>query len=244
MSDQITYETIENEIMKVLTMKPDFYHSQFSLYEKLLESFDLKDPQLKSVLKDRLFVIFRTLSKYDNVLVHNKDNIYYACFQLEKEIDSIDFILDKEITKESTFDRVQSSIENTDISVARFIVNEKLTQYYTNLDSDGNNILHLLMKSNNQEDIKLVEQIIDFDSSMLMSENLFGKTPFDLIVSNQMSGMIIRKLYDSIIDNNNEIYQIKQTQNNIITNIEGIGMSINIFLVLMSIIYIFYYFRY
>ena len=243
MSAEITYDNIETEIMKVLTMKPDFYHSQFSLYEKLLESFNLKDPQLRSLLKDRLFVIFRTLNKYDNVLVQNKDNIYYACFQLEKETDNIDFVLDKEITKESTFDKVQSSIENTDTSVSRFIVKEKLTQYYTNLDMDGNNILHLLIKSNYPDDIKLVEEIIDFDSSMLMSENLYGKTPFDLIVSNEMYGMIIRKLYDSIFDNTNEIYQLKENQNKIVSNIEGIGMSINIFLVLFSLFYVFSYIR-
>jgi hypothetical protein len=233
MTQQLEYEVIETEIMKLLTKSPDVYVSQFTIYDKLLDHFKINDPVSKTLLKDRLLVILRVLTKYDNVLINKNDGVYYVCFQLDKDHDDICFISDKDTVKSTRFNEIKSSIEDTDISVIRFIVDQDLKQHFNILDTDKNNILHLLIKYN---DILRVEKFIENNVSFLMDQNVFEKTPFDLINSTEMSGLIIKKLYDDIRDNANEIYIMKDNHNKIMTNIDGIIVSIQLLSFIVMVI--------
>jgi len=232
MSDNIEYKIIETEILKILTLNCDKYISQYEIYSKLLDKFNIVDPHLKTILKDRLLIILRVLTNYEHILFKINNGVYYVCFQLNKKENDIPDLPTND--KPNDFDKIESCINDTDISVIRFIIDKNLEEYFGMLDKDKNNILHSLIKDN---DIIRVEKILDdTDTLFLMEENVFRKTPIDLINSSEMAAFFIKRLFDEISNKSYEISNLNKKNDELILKIDGIVTSIQILCIIVTIL--------
>ena len=190
------FTKLETDIMKILTRNSDLYLTQYQIYNNLVEDRMIKDPVEKEQLKIRFLVVLKVLSAtFDNVSVIINNGIISA-----------KFIVDEDSEEEYThdvFDVKDPPAEKMpdDIEVVRFIVDEKLTEFYLREDYQGNTILHTLVV---HSDLERIEEIMYHDNISFLSPNKDGMTPVDLISSFKISNMLIKKLIE-----NNHISEMK-----------------------------------
>jgi len=204
MTDDI-FNKIEKELMKILTRTPGVFRNQFNLYSELLEEFDdIIDPVEKDNFKIRFLLVLRKLpSIFDNIVVENNNGVLSAIYSIES--------LDKNLQTNS-----YENINNTDISmpseisVIRFIVDEKIEKYYSKKDYLNNTLLHYLVNDNDYERINKIMGSNTLNLSFL-DKNDEGKAPLDLIKDIRISNLFIKELIKNNTDNLNKIKKMELT---------------------------------
>jgi hypothetical protein len=202
MTTTYNFEKLETNIMKVLSRSPDTYMSQYEIYNKLCENFELKDPVEKENLKFRFLIVLRQLSSiFDGVSVLNKNGIFSAGFFTED---------DKLDSQDQDFVSVEPEAESSklpdDLSVVRFIVDENIKEFYNRRDYQGNTILHTLVI---HSDFERIQKIIETESCSFSDKNNKGETPLDLISDFKVNNLITKNILDQISDLEYDVMTLK-----------------------------------
>lgn len=235
MTDDI-FNKIEKELMKILTRTPGVFRSQYDLYSELLEEFDdIKDPIEKDNFKIRFLLVLRKLpSIFDDIVVKNNNGVLNAIYSIES--------LDKTLETDS-YEKIDSTNISmpSEISVIRFIVDEKIEKYYSKKDYLNNTLLHYLV---NDSDYDRINKIMGSNTLNLsfLDENDEGKTPLDLIKDIRISNLFIKELIQSNTDNFNKIGSLELKHDNLKS--EVINLKIDLILTRFLEIIIFSYIGY
>lgn len=239
MTQDITYDIfnkIEKELMKILTRTPGVFRSQYDLYSELLEEFDnIKDPIEKENFKIRFLLVLRKLpSIFDDIVVKNNNGILSAIYSIES--------LDKNLETDS-FEKIDSTniIMPSEISVIRFIVDEKIEKYYSKKDYLNNTLLHYLVNDNDYDRINKIMGSNTLNLSFL-DENDEGKTPLDLIKDIRISNLFIKELIQNNSDNFNKIGTLEIKYNELKS--EVVNMKVDIIFTRFMEVIIFSYIAY
>ena len=239
MTQDITYDIfnkIEKELMKILTRTPGVFRSQYDLYSELLEEFDnIKDPIEKENFKIRFLLVLRKLpSIFDDIVVRNNNGILSAIYSIES--------LDKNLETDS-FEKIDSTniIMPSEISVIRFIVDEKIEKYYSKKDYLNNTLLHYLVNDNDYDRINKIMGSNTLNLSFL-DENDEGKTPLDLIKDIRISNLFIKELIQNNSDNFNKIGTLEIKYNELKS--EVVNMKVDIIFTRFMEVIIFSYIAY
>ena len=235
MTDDI-FNKIEKELMKILTRTPGVFRSQYDLYSELLEEFDdIKDPIEKDNFKIRFLLVLRKLpSIFDDIVVKNNNGVLNAIYSIES--------LDKTLETDS-YEKIDSTNISmpSEISVIRFIVDEKIEKYYSKKDYLNNTLLHYLVNDNDYDRINKIMGSNTLNLSFL-DENDEGKTPLDLIKDIRISNLFIKELIQSNTDNFNKIGSLELKHDNLKS--EVINLKIDLILTRFLEIIIFSYIGY
>lgn len=235
MTDDI-FNKIEKELMKILTRTPGVFRSQYDLYSELLEEFDdIKDPIEKDNFKIRFLLVLRKLpSIFDDIVVKNNNGVLNAIYSIES--------LDKTLETDS-YEKIDSTNISmpSEISVIRFIVDEKIEKYYSKKDYLNNTLLHYLVNDNDYDRINKIMGSNTLNLSFL-DENDEGKTPLDLIKDIRISNLFIKELIQSNTDNFNKIGSLELKHDNLKS--EVINLKIDLILTRFLELIIFSYIGY
>ena len=220
------FSKIETEIMKILSRNPGNFVNQYSLYQQLLEEYELKDPVEKEDFKMKFLIVLRQLSGvFNNVSIKNEKGVFSAGLFIKDDV-NINIEEEKEDTennvKDDTFDNlllfrknINSSnnsndlnkSKNTpfDIAVVNFIVDEDIYQYFNRRDYLGNSVLHNLVMSNDYERVKKIYHRNDIS---FQDENNEGLTPLHYIQDVRIAALAIDKLMLENYDHSMELHKI------------------------------------
>ena len=178
------FSKLENDIMKILTRNSDKFLSQYKIYDELLEDLDIKDPYEKEQLKIRLIIVIKQLSSiYNNISLSSQNKIIYAKF-------CVDSSPEEEVQESAKLQNESEEMPN-EILVVQFIIDNKLTQFYSKKDFEGNTILHTLVK---YSDFNRVEEIMTYENISFFDKNKADITPMDLITDIRISNLLIKNL--------------------------------------------------
>ena len=239
----ISFETLEINIMKILTRNSGKFMSQYLVYEELIKNMDLKDPSEKNILKYRFLIILRKLSTvYDGISINNNNNILRICFN--KTDDTIDDIEDSENNSNKingssytiyTSTEKDSSKLPHEQDVIKFIIDNKLEEYYDKKDYEGNTILHNLIKFNENERIK---SILNKYIYLSYIENNNKQTPIDLINNITTSNIFIKHLLLNNLSLKTDLSTYNSQLQNELVQIKKNMHTHNLLLYIYIIIYI------
>jgi len=163
---KMSYDDIENKIMKYLYSNTNTSFNQYSLYNKLLD-----DMEVKTVLFDtrdfkRKFIdILRNLDcKYDDLTITKNDN-------------NITIILDKEIDTEN-YEEINYTSYNDDkeFNYYKFIFDNYIEESLNIKDKNKNSIYHDLVMSNN---VNLIKKLINENKFDYVVKNNNNETPIE-----------------------------------------------------------------
>ena len=204
------FSKLENDIMKILTRNSDKFLSQYKIYDDLLEDLDIKDPYEKEQLKIRFIIVLKQLSSiYNNISVSSKNKIMYAKFCIDS--------LREETVEESTKSQNENEEMPNELSVVQFIIDNKLIQFYSKKDFEGNTILHTLVK---YSDFNRVEEIMNYENISFFDKNKAEITPMDLITDIRISNLLIKNLMKDNKTHRLEIIRLKEFLSNLKSNLE------------------------
>ena len=234
------FNKIEKELMKILTRTPGVFRSQYDLYSELLEEFDdIKDPIEKDNFKIRFLLVLRKLpSIFDDIVVKNNNGVLSAIFSIES--------LDKNNDLDS-YENIDSTNKSnismpSEISVIRFIVDEKIEKYYSKKDYLNNTLLHYLVNDNDYDRINKIMGSNTLNLSFL-DENDEGKTPLDLIKDIRISNLFIKELIQTNNDNFNKIGSLEMKYNELASDFNDIKIGISYSRILQALFFAFITYR-
>lgn len=218
MTNMITLNEIENKIVLILMASPNIMYTQYTLYDKILEKFDVKDYKADQGFKAKYMLVLNNLDKtYDNIKLQNINDKYIICYEDKDEIKSNQ-------NKEEIINDLNNSRDD-DMSnssfILDFIVTNKVTDHYNYIDpKTGNTILHEVLSKDNTENVKNIlqhnsnlrasnersvleapkspetERIVVDGDLLILNKNL--ETPIEKINSIQVSNLIIMELLKKI----------------------------------------------
>jgi len=208
---RISFEAVEKECMKYLILNTGIKQSQFAIFQKISEKFeDLigNDPIDKNNLKYITLAVLRTLSaRNDNILIEDINDVIYASHYVDmKNSTSVN-----DSIKANTFVEIKPTEKQkeempSNVSVIEFILDNKLTDHYYDIDFLGDNMLHKLINANKLD--RIINHI-DILINMVNVENNQKKTPIDIItdirISNYFMAYLIKRnsINESIISKSN-----------------------------------------
>ena len=182
------FDKLETNIVKIVTLEDGKKISQYRIYEQMVDDLELKDPNEKQILKERMFYVIPMLpSIFDNIYCKNINETLYLYFNTDDVVDSLD--TSEPIIQE--VHKVSTQQEISELSVIRFIIDESITKYLSHCDEEGNTILHKIVKLNDFDSFKKI--FVRKDIS-LFKENKKGETAIDLITDFKISNYLIKYL--------------------------------------------------
>ena len=221
-----TFSKLESDIMKVLTKNNGLFLSQYNIYDKILNDYDIKDPSEKDNFKFRFLAVLRQMSNlFDGVSIMKKEDVIFVGFDVKDDND-YDYeysTVNEEIKKNGKMP--------PEISVINFIIDENMVNYINRKDYKGNNIFHNLVIVSDIDRIKKCFSLLlskkDINS-LLFDINNEGLTPIHYIKNFEISNFfMVHILYDLkekddnidllIEENNiqNELFIKKSKDNNL-----------------------------
>lgn len=199
MMKTVELESLEKDVMKILTKNSGKELSEYHIYAEILDIYNLKDPRAKDDLKLNFNVVFRSLPAiYDHIYIIPKktkdgSEIKYACFtndksKIEDHTVEIDLDVKDNYQKDMPLER----------AVINWIVDNNIDYGLTKEDFKGNTILHYLVLYNDIERIKYIfEQKKDMS---FFAKNIQKIRPIDLITDLKISNFVIEKMTEHILD--------------------------------------------
>lgn len=191
---EISIDKIETDVMSVLYANIDKKFTQYGLFNKLL--VDKYEGQYSNSIYPNfkykfLLVVRNLMSKYDDIIVEKKDDVYYILCSSSKE--NI-----QEIPIYSTSLDNPIKLEKSDVSgLYDFICDNYLNEYMEWVDPfNGNTIFHELISNNN---INQTSKLIKKNKFNFEIKNNNNQTPTDFINSLEMSNLIIAELNKKIM---------------------------------------------
>lgn len=197
------FNKLEVDIMKVLTKSSGTYHSQFKIYNELIENLEIKDPIEKDNLKKKVLTVLRVLPHtFDNIKVIKENDILYVAFSPEKDI------LNQETIIEKNEELIKDNKWLSEIAVINFIIDENMNDYLYKKDYTGNTVLHSLILNNDEIRIKKAFQKL---KSMINEKNLDHQTPIEVINNFKISNLFINHLINENETMKKDISELKFT---------------------------------
>jgi hypothetical protein len=192
MTDTKIFNKLEIDIMKVLTRASGIYHSQFKIYNELIEDLTIKDPVEKDNLKTKVLTALRVLPHtFDNIKVIKENDILYVAFSPEKEDIKENIVLEKN-------EELKDSKWLSEMAVINFIIDENMNDYLYKKDYTGNTVLHSLILNNDELRLKKAFNKL---KTMLNEKNIDNQTPVETINTFKISNFFMNYL----INENNSL---------------------------------------
>jgi hypothetical protein len=182
--------------MKVLTKNPGLFLSQYSIYDKILNDYDIKDPVEKDNFKFRFLAVLRQMSNlFEGISIMKKEDVIFVGFDVKDDKNDYDYeysTLNEEIKKNGEMP--------PEISVINFIIDENMINYINRKDYKGNNVFHNLVIVNDIDRIKKCFSVLlskkDINH-LLFDINNEGLTPIHYIQKFEISNFFMSHiLYD------------------------------------------------
>ena len=193
LKESTIFDNIEKDSIKILTRNVDKYMSIREIHN-ILHAEHNPNMSEKEDFKYRVHLILSVLpSKLDGIKL-NKERTHIGFFS-----DDVEDVKEPEkINGQSLKDKEELPSNN---SIAKFIIDNKLEQFYETKDNDGNSLLHILIRDydrNNNDDLLRINKVIDSKINSLFIPNLNNKTPIDMISDDSLKNMFIKKNYSEI----------------------------------------------
>ena len=216
--DPNDFEQLEIEITKIAYRQPENVPlTQYALYTKLLDAYELKDPQSKNYLKMNTLIVMGHLGTlYDDFKLINQEGVLSVIL-----VDKNEPYINIDNRYNSANINNNSSTKNDSMplekEVINWIVDNNIDYSITKKGLKGNSILHYLVQQNDVDRINKV--LFRYDSLSFYSENQDGVKPIDLITTIKISNIVISQLNDkqeylmNEIKNLSEKYEIINKKN-------------------------------
>lgn len=224
----MSYDDIENKIMKYLYSNPNTSFNQYSLYNKLLDDMEGKNDLFDTRNFKRKFIdILRNLDcKYDDLTITKNNN-------------NITIILDKEIDTKNYEDVNYTSYnDDKEFNYYKFIFDNYIEKSLKIKDKNENSIYHDLVMLNNAN---LIKQLINENKFNFTIKNNYNETPLDLCQNNEIYRILSKEQFKKINNRLEKLEIIEKSRNNICNRIFE---TIKDFCVVFTLILLIsYYFR-
>ena len=199
-----TFSKLESDIMKVLTKNNGLFLSQYNIYDKILNDYDIKDPVEKDNFKFRFLAVLRQMSNlFDGVSIMKKEDVIFVGFDVKDDKNDCDYeysTINEEIKKNGEMP--------PEISVINFIIDENMINYINRKDYKGNNVFHNLVIVNDIDRIKKCFSVLlskkDINH-LLFDINNEGLTPIHYIQNFEISNFFMAHI----------LYDLKEKDDNI-----------------------------
>ena len=182
------FERLESDATKILTRNLNKYMSINEIHN-ILHTEHNPNMSEKEDFKCRVHLILSLLpTKLEGIRLNDKRT-------------HIGFFTDDIENASSYASALSPSVKEelpSNNSIAKFIIDNKLEQFYETKDSDENSLLHVLIRDydpNNNDELVRINKIIDSNINSLLLYNLNNKTPIDMIKDNNLMNMFIKKNY-------------------------------------------------
>jgi hypothetical protein len=194
--DSFSVENIETKLMSVLYTNIDTCFNQFTLFDKLIKE---KFPEnyntiINPAIKAKFLLVLRNLtSRFDDIKVEKKDNIYsITCFSDKNNLSNIkNYVPEIKTEYKSDSNSDSNSNSNSDSNsipipnlnpeysdLINYIIENNLSEDMNYVDPfDGNTIFHDLVATNNIDKIKTLIESNKFDYFVKNKHNF---TPIEL----------------------------------------------------------------
>lgn len=214
-----TFTKLESDIMKVLTKNAGLFLSQYTIYDKILNDYDIKDPVEKDNFKFRFLAVLRQMSNlFEGISIMKKEDVIFVGFDVKNDKNDYDYeysTLNEEIKKNGEMP--------PEIAVINFIIDENMINYINRKDYKGNNIFHNLIIVNDIDRIKKCFSLLlskkDINH-LLFSINNEGLTPINYIQNFEISNFFMAHI----------LYDLKEKENTIDLLIEENNIQNELFI--------------
>jgi hypothetical protein len=166
-------------------------------------------------------------SMYNNISVSLQNKIMYAKFCIDS--------LPEEPVEELTKSQNESEEMPNELSVVQFIIDNKLTQFYSKKDFEGNTILHTLVK---YSDFNRVEEIMNYENISFFDKNKSDITPMDLIRDIRISNLLIKNLMKDNKTYRLEISRCKEFLHDLKSKMESFFVIISLYFLSTTLYYL------
>jgi hypothetical protein len=196
MTTMITLNEIENKIVLILMAAPNVIYTQYTLYDRLIEKFDVKEYKADVGFKAKYFLVLNNLDKkYDNIKVQNVNNRYILSYE-DNDVPNVVSNTSDVQQKESIIDTMNNLPDNNEMCdssyLANFIITNNLKDHYNYVDGKtGNTILHEVLALNNVENVKNILK----ENLNVLALNKKLESPFEKITSIQVSNVVLLELF-------------------------------------------------
>ncbi len=215
---KLSFNDIEKSCMQAITRSPGKYVSERDILKYIVEKYNVTDAIETSNLEFYLSATIRKLD-YEDVLVKEINDVLYAGFSIRDDQDINGLINDLQSTVQTERNEKETN-PPSHISVVRFVIDNKLKDFYVE-DYQGNNVLHYLVMDN---DFERIRDNIDTLDVFIFNKNNEGKTPIDLIKDFRISNYFMGRLMvenEGIKSNINIILNVCNDANRQITSINS-----------------------
>jgi len=225
---KMSYDDIENKIMKYLYSNPNTSFNQYSLYNKLLDDMEGKNSLFDTRDFKRKFIdILRNLDcKYNDLTITKNNN-------------NITIILDKEIDTKNYEDINYTSYnDDKEFNYYKFIFDNYIEESLKIKDKNKNSIYHDLVMSSNTD---LIKKLINENKFNYSIKNNNNETPLDLCQNNEIYRILLKEQLKEINNRIDKLEIIEKSKNHICNRIFE---TIKDFCVVFTLILLIgYYFR-
>jgi hypothetical protein len=224
---KMSYDDIENKIMKYLYSNPNTSFNQYSLYNKLLDDMEGKNSLFDTRDFKRKFIdILRNLDcKYNDLTITKNNN-------------NITIILDKEIDTKNYEDINYTSYnDDKEFNYYKFIFDNYIEESLKIKDKNKNSIYHDLVMSSNTD---LIKKLINENKFNYSIKNNNNETPLDLCQNNEIYRILLKEQLKEINNRIDKLEIIEKSKNHICNRIfETIKDFCVIFTLILLISYYF-----
>jgi len=203
---KMSYDDIENKIMKYLYSNPNTSFNQYSLYNKLLDDMEGKNSLFDTRDFKRKFIdILRNLDcKYNDLTITKNNN-------------NITIILDKEIDTKNYEDINYTSYnDDKEFNYYKFIFDNHIDESLNIKDKNKNSIYHDLVMSSNTD---LIKKLINENKFNYSIKNNNNETPLDLCQNNEIYKILLKEQFKEINNRIEKLEIIEKSKNNICNRI-------------------------
>jgi len=199
-----TFTKLESDIMKVLTKNAGLFLSQYNIYDKILNDYDIKDPVERDNFKFRFLAVLRQMSNlFEGISIMKKEDVIFVGFDVKDDKNNYDY------EYSSVNDEIKKNGEMPpEIAVINFIIDENMTDYINRKDYKGNNIFHNLVIVNDIDRIKKCFSVLlskkDINH-LLFSINNEGLTPIHYIQNFEISNFFMAHILYDLKEKDNTI---------------------------------------
>jgi len=125
-----TFTKLESDIMKVLTKNAGLFLSQYNIYDKILNDYDIKDPVERDNFKFRFLAVLRQMSNlFEGISIMKKEDVIFVGFDVKNDKNDYDYeysTLNEEIKKNGEMP--------PEISVINLIIDKNMVTYINKKD--------------------------------------------------------------------------------------------------------------
>lgn len=184
----ITFDEIESKIKLVLIGNQDYKLTQYTIYNKVIDHLDLNTTFISQAFKAKFLLVLRNLQgKNSDIEINIENGIYTAIY----------YSSNSKISNGLINEQINSNMQFTKDDFNNYIIENDLINEFSYQDpAEGNTIYHDIVNGNNYFSVKKLIKSNLFNYTI---QNNYGKTPIDMINSQEMTNIFINKLSSEIV---------------------------------------------